>query len=180
MPFINTLDIIKAMQTALTALQLPGAYSAVAGYPNAFQSTGLYPNADFIQALEDLYNYDDRVCLIVPAGDTHDDSTQGTNLFSRRTTSIQLLIGDQDFSKSQAQTFGGPSAVGVVALKDLVINSLFGSNLGISGIALTPENGEPLHISFKEKQQAPDRDCWQQTFKTPAGLGKAPIIRGTQ
>lgn len=177
MSFIPTLDILSAMKVALLALQLPATYSAVADYPKAFTTVETYRNENLLKALEDLFAYDDRVALIVPAGDNHSNHTEGSNIYSARTTDVVVLIADRDYSKSQAELIGGPEAVGVVALKDLVISAFFGQNLGLTGVALAPTDGQPLTLTDKERDEATGRDCWAQTFTTAAGRAKAAIVR---
>lgn len=178
MSFIKTNDIMVALSAALTALQLPSSYSAIADYPQVFTRVAAYRNENLIQALEDLYAFgDDRVCLIVPSGDHYDNSTSGTNNYVARTTEFVLLIADRDFSKEQAELTGNAETPGVIALKDLVVAALTGSNLNLPGIALLPTSGDPLRLTDKEREDAPGRDCWAQTFNTTAGRVKASIIR---
>jgi hypothetical protein len=175
--FIKTNDILTALKAAMLALQLPASYAAVADYPKAFTTVAVYRNENLLKALEDLFTYDDRVCLLVPGGDNYDNVTQGTNVYSARASDIVLLIADRDYSKEQAELIGGTDAPGVIALKDLVVVALTGSNLNISGVTLLPTSGDPLRLTDKEREEAPGRDCWAQTFNTTAGRVKAPIIR---
>lgn len=177
MSFVSTLSILTALKTAIAAIQLPNAYSSVADYPKAFTAVEIYKAEDLLKAFDDLYVQEDRACFIIPGGDTHDSHRDGAVVKSSRITEVHLLLTDRDYNRDQAELVGGAEAPGVIALKELLIDSLFGKNLNIHGVYLVPSSGDVMVLNSKEQENAPGRAGWIQTFTTTAGFMKASITR---
>jgi hypothetical protein len=177
MSFIATISILSALKTAIAAINLPASYSAIAGYPKAFTAVEIYAQEDLLKAFEDLYLQDDRACFIIPGGDAHENVRDGRVVSSDRDTEIHLLFSDRDYNREQAELVGGAEAPGVIVLKDLLINSLYGKNLGVAGVFLIPTTGDPLILRKQEQEDAPGRAAWAQSFTTTAGSMKASIPR---
>jgi hypothetical protein len=177
MSFIPTVDILAALKVAIVALQLPAQYSSVSDYPKAFTAVEIYAREDLTKAFDDLYLQDDRACFIVPGGDDHQNVIEGRIGKSHRSTEVHLLLSDRDYNRAQSELVGGAEAPGVITLKDLIVNSLMGANLGLRGVFLLPTNGTLMVLSDKEQENAPGRAGWAQSFTTSAGIMKAGIPR---
>jgi hypothetical protein len=174
--FIPTLSILTALKTAIAAIQLPVQYAAIADYPKAFTTVEIYGREDIWKALEDLRVQDDRALFLVPGGDSHNTGRSGNIVASKRESDVHLLFVDRDYNLEQAELIGGAEAPGVIALKDIVIPSLFGQSLGIRGVCLLPTDGEPMALFDPEdKNQTTYRAAWAQTFTTTAGFMKASV-----
>lgn len=177
MSFIPTLSVLNALKAALVALQLPSTYSAIADYPKAFTTVEFYRNENLIKAFEDMFIFDNRVAIIVPAGDTDEAKLNGRILEVRRVSEFVILIADRDYSKSRSELIGSSDTPGVITLKDLVAQQLTGATLNLHGVMLTPTGGEPLHLTESDQENAPGRDCWALTFNTSAGRMTASKAR---
>src|SRR5207302_6391328 len=123
----------------------------------------------------ELLVHDDRVCLIIPGGDVHDSHIEGTNLIAKRQTEFHLLIADRAFGRANVPLVGDDKSPGVIALKDVVLDAMAGNTLGFKFLALAPTSGEPFHLTDRERQNDPGRDCWAQTFTTYAGAARVSI-----
>ena len=90
--FIDTLTILNAMKALLLAMQLPSTYAAVANYPKAFTRVEIYRSESIYKAIEDMFLFgEDRICLLVPAGETYQDKIGGSVLDAQRTDDIVIL-----------------------------------------------------------------------------------------
>jgi len=78
-----------------------------------------------------------------------------------------------DFDAEAMQ--GSQDNPGTVALKDILVKGLTAQQLDNPRLCFEPGTGEPFHISDAEKKELPGRDCWSQTFSTPAGFQEAEI-----
>jgi hypothetical protein len=174
--FVHTLDLLVALKTAIAALQLPATYDTVPDYPKAFTSVEIYRSQNLLKALEELIVQEDRVCFIVPGGDTHNSETLGNVMQLSRATDIHLLLADRIYGDKNAPLIGetgtGP---GVIVLKDVLIDGLVGKTFDFKNVVLAPTSGEPFHLTDRERENATGRDCWAQSFTTRAGLAKVAI-----
>jgi hypothetical protein len=167
--FVETLDIMQSMKNFIGNLTLKTGEIA-------FNEVRYYAQADLQKALDDLLIYDDRVCLIIPSGDNHKNQRIGGVLRTWRESEFVLLLSDRVYGDFDAEALQGTQTnPGTVALKDLLIQGLTASQLDNPRLCFEPGNGEPFHISNAEKAEMPGRDCWSQTFRTPAGYQEAPI-----
>ena len=166
---VDTLEIMKSMKDFIGTLTL-------ADGEIAFTEVRFYPQADVKKAMEDLLIYDDRVCLIVPSGDQHKNQRIGNVLRTWRTSEFVLLLSDRVYGDFDAESLqGNTTSPGTVALKDVLINALTGQQCGDPRLIFEPGTGEPFHISNEERKELSGRDCWSQTFSTPAGYRETTI-----
>ena len=173
MSFVATLSILSALKTAIAAINLPSSYAAIAGYPKAFPAVEIYAQENLMKAFDDLLIVEDRACFIIPGGDTHDSARDGAVVKTARASEVHLLLTDRDYNRAQAELVGGAEAPGVIALKDILIDALIWKNLSIHGVLLLPTTGDPMALSDKDKENAPGRAAWVQTFTTNAGSMKS-------
>jgi hypothetical protein len=169
--YIPTLDILAALKAKLEAIQIPAGLPAGVGTGPLFQRVEYYDNENLADALSKLIIIKQRVCFIVPMSDHYEnDLSGGAFLHSRRLTEIVLLIADSSFTKGgQDAVFGGEKNIGVVRMKDLVVEELVGTTLGLPGVALAPADGNFITVSDEKAKDKPGRECWVQPFETWAG-----------
>lgn len=166
---VNTLDIMQAMKNFIATLTLPGGQQA-------FAEVRFYAQADVQKALNDLLIFDDRVCLIIPTGDHHHNQRIGGKLRTWRTTEFVLLLSDRVYGDFNAEALQGTQDnPGTVALKDILVSGLTCAQLENPRLCFEPGTGQPFHISDSERKELPGRDCWSQTFSTPAGYQEVEI-----
>jgi hypothetical protein len=173
--FIKTADILDALKTKLAALQLPPAYSSVPDYPALFQDVVVWADENLLAALEAMFVYSSRVCIIVPGGDDHKSERRGDVLHVTRTSDVHLLIADRNFGQKNLGLIGQAGKnPGIIAMKDLVVEQITGPSINLSNVVFAPASGEQLHITSKERENE-SRDCWAQTFTTYAGAAKVAV-----
>jgi hypothetical protein len=171
MSYVRTTLLIEKLTERLAAIPLQPASDE-----KLFQRVGVFGANRLVEAIEATFASEARVCFIVPGGDAHQNSQPDALLVhSRRTTRLALLIADRVMdSNSAAAVMGGPNSVGILALKDEVIEQLTTQPLAISGVALVPTEGEPMVIS-KEDATSLGREVWLQWFTTYAGQTRVAI-----
>lgn len=163
-------EIMRPLQAFIARLTLQD------GQP-AFAQVRFYAQADLEKALEDLLVFDDRVCLIIPSGNTHKSQRIGSVVRTLRESEFVLLLSDRVYGDFNAEALQGTTTnPGTVALADLLTTALTGQQLDNPRLCFEPGNGEPFHISNPEKAEMPGRDCWSQTFRTPAGYQETPLV----
>lgn len=171
MSFISTLAIMQAMKTFLAALPL------VDGAPDVklFDKVEFYSMPNLVKGLEELRLFKKRICLIIPSGDDFENELQGGDLHCEATYDFELLIADRNYGKRQDAATGddvGPNTnPGVVAMKDIVVEKLFGQSLGFlpRRLNLRPVGGQALLLTAKERDDASGREAWQMTWSADAG-----------
>ncbi len=169
--FVETVEeIMKPMQAFIATLTLPNGQIA-------FEEVRFYAQADLQKALDDLLVFQDRVCLIIPTGNSHRSQRIGGVLRTiREWSEFVLLLSDRVYGDFNAEALQGTQTnPGTVALADLLTTALTGQQLDNPRLCLEPGGGEPFHISNAEKAELPGRDCWSQTFRTPAGYQETPL-----
>ncbi len=167
MSFVKTLDILTKLQTALAALPLPGTITG----EKLFERVDFHENKKLREALTDLIIVKQRVAIIVPGGDIYVNTREGRTVRSTRTSTFDLLIADRAWTKGGHEAvFGGPKNVGVITMKDLVVDH-FAENpqLGLPWVVLTPEQAAQIEISDSDAKDSPGRECYVLNYSTPAG-----------
>ena len=169
--YIPTLEILAALKAKLEAMQIPAGLPAGVGTGPLFQRVEYYDSENLADALKNLLILKQRVCFIVPGSDHYENILTGeVFLQSRRLTELQLLIADIAWTKAgQEAVFGGEKNIGVVRMKDLVVDELVGATLNLPGVALAPADGNFITVSDEKAKDKPGRECWVQPFETWAG-----------
>ncbi|HZZ19349.1 MAG TPA: hypothetical protein VFE25_08270, partial [Opitutaceae bacterium] len=135
MAYIKTLDLLAALKTAITAIKSP----LDASKP-LFASVAFYDSNELGKALSELVIATQSACIILPRGDTYLNKMEGRSTLSERTSEVELILVDRSYGKgSDEAKFGGEKNVGVVTMKELVLEAIAGnSTLGLSYVALRP------------------------------------------
>lgn len=167
MPFIKTLDILARWKAELEAIPLPG------GAPNAklFERVDYHENKKLREALADLIIVKQRVCIIVPAGESYENTKEGRTVSSKQTQAFDLLIADRSYTKGGHEAvFGGAGNLGVLRMKDEVRDwFLTRPQLGLAFVCLTPEEAAHIEIADSDAKDSPGRECYVFHYTTPSG-----------
>jgi hypothetical protein len=165
MPFLKTLDLLAAIKTRLAALTAPD------GSP-LFVQVEFFDTHQLRDAINRLAVAEGRLCFIVPSGETYTtDKRGGVVLFAQRIAEFDLLICDRDWAdQGQAAVFGSAENLGVLAMKETVLDALIGNDLGLPAyVCLVPTQGDFIQVSLDQAKDSPGRECWVQSFSTLAG-----------
>ncbi|QYM80287.1 hypothetical protein K0B96_06640 [Horticoccus luteus] len=175
MPFLATTDLLNAVKTALASIGLPG------GQPEEklFERVEFHENKRLKEALTQLVVTEQRVAIIVPGGHAFTNVKEGRTIRSMRRSTFDILIADRDWADNgQQAVFGGPDAIGVLTMGDLVVDH-FAQNpqLGLAYVALQVEDGASITLADDEVKDSPGRECFVLAYSTPSG---ERVIRPTQ
>lgn len=179
MPFIATLDLLAAVKTALEAIPHPDAVLAAAG-EKLFERVDFHENKKLREVLRDQLILKQRVAIIVPEGESYENTLQARNATSVRTLQFALLIADRAWTRGgHDAVFGGATNLGVLAMKDLVVAALAdNAQLGLGvGVLLQPQQGNEIELADDEVKDTPGRECYVLSYATWAGMTTlAPTI----
>jgi hypothetical protein len=170
MPFITTLSLLSALKAALEALPHPDAAKALAG-EKLFERVEFHENKNLREALNDMVIVKQRVCVIVPAGEGYENLKEGRSIRSIRTSSLDILIADRAWTKGGHEAvFGGENNIGVLSMKDQVVNALVANNqLGLAYVSLVPTGGAQIEVVDEKVKDTAGRECYVLSYETPAG-----------
>ena len=161
--FVPTLTILAALQTQISALKLAD------GTTPAFAKVVYYDKPDLLRALQELRVFDNRLCLIVPDGDRYENTTDGRVINGIVHRSIILLLADRQPAVRQAASTGDAQTPGVIALNEIVVGALYGSDLGLASVRVLPEHATPVQISDANRRDLPGREAWSLDLTVTAG-----------
>lgn len=118
----QTLSILNHLKTHLSGIALPAL-----GGP-LFELVEITLNKNLREAVRMLYVQKDRVALVVPLGDSFELLQENPQRVAvRRSLAVHLLIADRDWTNGREAALGGASTPGVLAMKDLVLDSFNGA-----------------------------------------------------
>lgn len=172
MAFIHTTALIQTLRERLESLPLDPAQQT--GPTNRmFERVGVFGANQLEQALKATFASEQRVAFIVPVGDEHQGERSRLVLTSERYTSLVVLMADRALDKvSSAALVGGPHSLGILEMKDRVIDNLTEVPFAAVDLCFAPRKGEPLMIQDPSSPGSGNlgRECWAQEFHTYAGL----------
>jgi hypothetical protein len=172
MPFISTLALLAAVKTALEAIPHPDTALAAAG-EKLFERVDFHENKKLREVLRDQLILKQRVAIIVPEGDSYENIPQARNATSVRTAQFALLIADRAWTRGgHDAVFGGTANLGVLAMKDQVVEALAANpQLGLGvGVLLQPQQGNEIELADDEVKDSPGRECYVLSYATWAGM----------
>lgn len=174
MSLVKTIDVLNAVKAYIAALQLEDESGPL------FDHVQLYDTTELDEAFADLLVRKDRVCLIVPFGDSYNNVVKTNTLRCEGEYTIAFLLADKDTRNGQKAVFGNGDNLGTIGLKDRLVEELTGNNFNIKRVALLPIEGDTLEISEDKPKgkQSHTRKGWIHIFKTPSGVLKRTIERG--
>lgn len=171
MSFLKTTALFALVKGLLTALETESEEPL-------FERIEFYDSQKMAEALRALTIFKTRVGILVPAGDTYSNALNGQVLTSSRTTQFHLLIGDRDYSTKPGAFFGTDKNVGVLDMKDIVVEALTGAKVG-PGMVLAPIGGGALTLPDKQAKDSPGRETWVQSFEVLTGRMRVATSAGT-
>ena len=168
MALTRTNVLIEALRDHLAALPLDPAQAGVQNAEPLFQRVGTFGAKRMADAMRSIFASEQRVCFIVPGGDSHTGTIEGRHLLSKRTTRLALLIADR--SLVDADT----ALAGLLDLKDRTVHAL--CEEPAPGLLFEPGVGEPIVIEPADKPAGNlGRECWIQWISIPAGTARATL-----
>lgn len=168
MRFVTTFELLNALKARLAAMPLPDG----APGEKLFERVDFHMNKKLREVLKDLTIIKERVAIIVPAQESYENQRQGRTVLSSRTSGFDLLLADRAWTKGGHDAFfGGEKNVGVIAMKELVVEELaINCQLGLPYVCLQPQEGAEIEISDDEVKDVPGRQCYVLNYLTPAGV----------
>ncbi len=168
--FIKTIDILNAWVKALQNITLPDQAQPM------FTDVGIFANKNLTEAMKVTFSYDDRVCFLVPTAEEYENIREGELYITKRITEITMLFSDRDYSLRTNALTGSDGTVGVLAMKEQILQTFLGQNLGIPGVRLEPHNSEAFLIADAQGVSGGDRrgkikgrEGWAIQWRTDAG-----------
>lgn len=166
MPLVPASILLAALKEKLGAIKIddtPGNDEPL------FDTVAVYANKKLGAALNDLFIFKQRVCLVVPTGVRHVHTLDGIYVTSLRWLEVALLISDRAyFQAAQSAVEGADKNIGTLAMGERVEAALAGVDLTTWGPAVF-DDGAPQEITRDEAKSAPGRECWIQSLLIPAG-----------
>lgn len=168
--YIHTHPIASGVAAALQAMLLD---PQVEGSEPLFQAVRMYDAPDLLAALEDLLVFEERVALVVPSEIIDETIKDAETTMVRRTQALTVIVSDVDYEPGPLSYFGdeGPGGrLGVVRLKDIVIDALAFADAGVPGVCLIPAGGGPQEV--RREGESRTRRAWLHRFETHAGFAE--------
>lgn len=161
----STKAILDAVKAALAALTIPIGSET----PKAFGTVEIFDMKDWEAAIQTLVTTENRICLVLYAGDSYERVASGITMLNvRRTTKIELLIADYHVSDGVKAQLGDGAQPGSVGLLDAVLGELTGvvldQEVGKDAVYLMPAGVEQMTITEADKQDAPGRNLISVSF----------------
>lgn len=174
MPLLRTTALLEILADRLRGLRTePEGGSAL------FQRVGCWGANQLAQALAATFATEARVCFLVPAGDAHQVQRDTQKMTVRRSTRLVLLLADRSFSAdSEAALLGGsPNSVGILDMKDQVLEDFLTNPFTEPELAIEPGAGEPLLLEQggSHTSQNRGRECWSQAIAVYGGLARVAV-----
>lgn len=192
MPFLATNDLLAAWIAALALVQAPTYLLLQSGDAFSLQSgdtlaaTELMFTGDGIQsysarslpdALKDTLTFEDRVCFLVPVQEEYVNEIKGPATVTIRHTEILMLLADRDYGLRENALVGGDGTLGVLAMKDIIMDQFTGSNLIFNRVRLYPVTGESFLTSDATRSDTRGREGWSILWRTEAGRMETRLER---
>lgn len=171
-----TATLIALLQVHLAGLPLNPMQPAS---EKLFQRVGTFGAAQLAQAMRTTFASEARVAFIIPGPEAHHARRDRSLVFLTRTTRLAVLIADRALSGPSPDALtGGPHALGTLALKDRLIESLIEATPSTwpADLAFVPDAGEPLMIGEADKAAGNvGREVWLQWFTAYAGTARQAV-----
>lgn len=167
MPFLPTNALMAALKARLQTLrQAEGSDAPL------FERVDIIGAGGVTKGMQSIFASEARVCFIVPSFEEHLNAEREGLIYTQRRTTLTLLISDRVASANTTEAVtGGVASVGVVALKEAVIDDLFAYPFtDTPGLAFVPARGDLLTLTPPEHAANNlGREVWQQLLTAYAG-----------
>lgn len=200
--FVSSLALLGTVQSTLAAANIAQSLEYTEGGQPAwaltspgvnyhglaipfFEKVSFYPESNLGRALLDLRAPQNRICLIIPQGDTYETGKRGEIAQAVRTTEFMLIIATRDLSIDASQLRPTRQSPGILNLKDLAVELLTKESFVIEDrvIWFAPSAGAVVQIDWKDDSDRPlkadmrGRESWHQLFTANAGEQRTEIGR---
>lgn len=157
----TTIALLERVKDLLVALPLRDHPQ----HSLAFERVELYRKKNLATAMNDLRIFkESRVALVIPTGDDFSEKILNEHLASfQRQIMFTVLVADRDYGRRQSAMEGDDNTVGVLTLKDAILdpeNDILWNDLGVDGCRITPEGADPFTLSDDQEEDLPGRECW--------------------
>ena len=169
MAFIPTNTILSNWQATLLTINVPGSNALL------FDKANVFADKNMVEALQKSLTFTDRAVFLLPLGERHHTEKQGQEYVTTRTTDIMMVVLDRDWNPYEraALVGNGSTILGVLAIKDILIDYFTGQSLGITqgiyGVRLEPGEGQSMLLQDATRKQLPGREAWAMQWSTWAG-----------
>jgi|GEM_PF-2659667 hypothetical protein len=172
----DTVAVLNALQAALQAVQWNNA--------PAFDKVDFFDMSDLLKALQEVFNFANRVCVIIHDREHFESEKKGNELHVRQTRTVGLIIADRNIGNRKFALMGGDpqnKTAGALSLKDAVLNGIIGLLPGQPGILVKPDTGEQMLIQAKVRDELQGRVAFTLQFTLEGGnaifpIGRQPIV----
>jgi hypothetical protein len=154
--FRATKTILDALVERLRTVKLSDEEDAP-----AFERVELFDLADWRDAMRRLQLNQQRLALVIWAGDEYENNRETTVLMTQRTQLFEIFLSEKRLDRPVAALTGDDRSPGVLGLKDSVVKALTG--VLIEGdddnetIYVTPTNLARGIVSDDDKKENPGR-----------------------
>ncbi len=169
MSFLKTVPLLQAIQTFLASLTAADDDATL-----LFEEVVLFHTPEMGSAIKRLILSQSRICVIVPSGDDYQSTVTAGYVHTTAELELELIFADRVYStvKNLDALFGGDRNIGVVPMKDRVVELLSGADIGIPGAVLAPLTGS--FVTVKDDQDpklkdTPGRESYMSSWSTYAG-----------
>jgi len=178
MSFKTTVQIIEALKAKLEVMAFTDeALPAFAG-KLIFDAINFYDIPRLEQALKDLLQYKNRICLIVPGIERFENETKGSILETKKYQDFLLIISDRDYTPGKGSHFGDDTHPGVLLMKDTVLDELLGKSLDFGDVIIEPSDGESIRVAESDKALSKSREGYRLLFRIQMGIQQTQLQRG--
>ena len=169
MAFIKTVPLLEAVKAQMEAMTI-----ADENPEKLLEEVVLFHTPEMGSAIKRLVISKNRIGLIVPSGDDFVSQGSADYVQTTATHEFEIILADRVWStiKNTGALFGDANNVGVVPMKDRVIEKLFGASLEIPGVVLTPIAGSFVTVKDDKDpkhKDTPGRESYMSTWSTWAG-----------
>ena len=136
----------------------------------AFQRVDIFYDKDVVQAAEELLNFKDRYCYIIPPSDEFNSMIRGNNLQTNLVQNVSLLLSDRKYGFGHSKALlGSEDNPGIYRLRDLVLESVTGTLISPEDKSvcclIEPIGGEILALSNSDRESLSCRLIYELRIK---------------
>lgn len=177
--FQTSTTVIKKLKAALEAMRFPETEDEAAWEGELlFERVDVYDVPRLEDALRDLLNFRNRICLIVPRPEQFNSESQGGVLRCTKSQQFILLISDRDYLPGKPSFFGSSAFPGVMAMKDVVVDQIIAETFALPDVLMEVVDGESIRVAENERSLKKGREGYRLILSTPMGEVQRPIERG--
>lgn len=187
--FLNTMQVVKGLESALEAMTfpeeiLPETTTTLHAGDRIWQVVSKQSTPSLALAIEKAIAVTERLACVVPGRERYEPVQGGVAAAQKRIQTFIILMSGVDFDPFEATSFyGDHETPGLLAIKDHVIEKLYGETLGVKGAIVIPRAGESVRFADDQDGQADIgisdiREGYALTVDVTMGVMQACTSRG--